>query len=254
MAIHFIETHSHLDIARREVGEIVEDAFKKGVIKIITIGTDLESSRKNLFYAGEFKNVYTAVGFHPHESKKMTNEEFCKLEKILSRNKVVAVGEIGLDYFYQYSSKEVQEKVFKEQINLAKKYSLPIIIHDRDAHEDTMRILGERAEGMKVILHCFSGDLDMAKWCIQKGFYFGIGGVVTFKNSQKLNKIVQEIPLERILLETDSPFLTPCPFRGKPNEPQYIPLIAGKIAELKKKEILEIAEVTTDNAYQVFSF
>ncbi len=239
---------------KREPEEVVDNAFGEGVIKIITIGIDLASSKKNAYYANKFKNVYTAMGFHPHESKKMKEEELIQLEKLFSYSKNIAVGEIGLDYYYQHSPKEIQRRVFRDQIEVAKKHDLPIIIHDRDAHEDTMKILGEKARGMRVVLHCFSGDSDMAQWCIRQGYYFGIGGVITFKNARKLAQIVQEIPLDKILLETDSPFLTPYPFRGKPNEPQYIPSIAGKIADLKEKKISEIAEITTKNACQVFSF
>lgn len=254
MNMNFIETHCHLDIIKREAREVIEDANRKGIKIFITIGTDLKSSEKNLSYAVQFNNVYAAVGFHPHESKKMHQEELVKLEKMLVSDKIVAVGEIGLDYFYFHSPKEIQIDAFRAQIDLAKKFDLPIIIHDRDAHADTMRILGEKAQDMKVVLHCFSGDLGMANWCIKKGFYFGIGGIVTFKNSKEINEVIRGIPLERILLETDSPFLAPCPFRGKPNEPQYIPFIAAKVAELKRKTIFEVAEMTTQNAYRVFNF
>jgi TatD DNase family protein len=238
----------------REPSEVIDEALRKGVIKIISIGIDLESSRKNSYYASQFKNVYTAMGFHPHESKKMNDEYFVQLEKLLSTPKNIALGEIGLDYYYLHSSKEEQKRAFREQIDLARRYNLPIIVHDRDAHEDTMKILEEKAKNMKVVLHCFSGDKNMAEWCVQRGYYFGIGGVITFKNARKLAEIVREIPLENILLETDSPFLTPMPFRGKPNEPKYIPIIAEKIAELKEKEISEIGNVTTENANQFFGF
>src|SRR5690606_26343496 len=126
--------------------------------------------------------------------------------------------------YYMHSKKEDQKSIFREQIDLAKKYNLPVIIHDRDAHYDTIKILKEKAKNMKVVLHCFSGDMDMAQWCIERGYFFGIGGVVTFKNAKELVKIVKEIPIDNILLETDSPFLTPVPFRGMPNEPKYIPI------------------------------
>lgn len=212
----------------------------------------MESSKNNIYLASEFKNIYTAIGFHPHESKNIKEGDYAILEKLLLDSKNVAVGEIGLDYYYNHSTKEVQQKAFREQIDLAKKYDLPIIIHDREAHEDTMRILKEKTRGMKVVLHCFSGDVDMAQWCLKQGYYFGIGGVVTFKNAQKLMKIVRDIPLNNLLLETDSPFLTPAPYRGRINEPKYIPLIAKKIAELKNKKISEIAKETTFNAENFF--
>jgi TatD DNase family protein len=184
----------------------------------------------------------------------MKRDEFYQLEAMLTNAKNVALGEIGLDYYYMHSNKEEQQRAFREQIDLAKKYNLPIIIHDRDAHYDTIQILEEKAKNMRVVLHCFSGDRDMAQWCIKNGYYFGIGGVVTFKNARDLVNIVEEIPIENILLETDSPFLTPAPFRGKPNEPKYIPIIAEKIAEIKGKKIEDIGNITSENARRFFGF
>ncbi|MDD4764409.1 MAG: TatD family hydrolase [Candidatus Caldatribacteriota bacterium] len=251
--IQFIETHAHLDIIKKKTDVVISDALKSGVKDIITIGVDLESSKKNINYAKQYKDVFTAIGFHPHESKKMREEELYELETMISNPKNVALGEIGLDYYYMHSKKEDQKSIFREQIDLAKKYNLPVIIHDRDAHYDTIKILKEKAKNMKVVLHCFSGDMDMAQWCIERGYFFGIGGVVTFKNAKELVKIVKEIPIDNILLETDSPFLTPVPFRGKPNEPKYIPIIAEKIAEIKEKDIDEIAKITSKNARDFFS-
>lgn len=252
ISIKFIETHAHLDMIEKKTEKVIKDALENGVIKIVTIGVDLKSSKNNIYYASKFNNVYTAIGFHPHESKNIKEGDYDILEKLLLNSKNVAVGEIGLDYYYNHSKKEEQQKAFREQIDLAKRYDLPIIIHNREAHEDTMRILKEKGKGMKVVLHCFSGDIDMAQWCLKQGYYFGIGGVVTFKNAQKLIKIVKDIPLNNLLLETDSPFLTPSPYRGKINEPKYIPLIAQKIAELKNKKISEIAKKTTFNAEKFF--
>lgn len=250
--IQFVETHAHLDMLSRDLNDVIEDAKQEGVTKIITIGVDIESCQKNLSYAERFNNVYTAVGFHPHESKRLKEEELFLLEKMVAHPKNVGLGEIGLDYYYKHSSPEEQDRAFQQQIDLANKYNLPIIIHDRDAHQETSAILAKKALGRKVVLHCFSGDLPMAKWCVEQGFYFGIGGVVTFKNALKLSRVVQEIPLENILLETDSPFLTPHPFRGKPNEPKYIPFIARKIAQLKEITVEEVARVTTENARNFF--
>lgn len=237
---------------KRGLKEVIDDAREKGVNRIITIGVDLESCKKSIDIAERFDNVYTAIGFHPHDSKKMKEEEISLLEDMIAHPKNVAIGEIGLDFYYNHSNPEIQKEAFRKQLDLANKYDLPIIIHDRDAHQDTIKILLEKARGKKVVLHCFSGDIQMAKWCVEEGFYFGIGGVITFKNAHTLAKVVQEIPLESILLETDSPYLTPHPFRGKPNEPQYIPLIAEKIAQLKGKTVRDIAQITTENAFQVF--
>lgn len=237
---------------KRESDKVINDALREGVIKVITIGVDLESSKKNITYSAKYKGVFTAIGFHPHESKKMKEAEFSHLEEMLANPKNVALGEVGLDYYYQHSSKEEQKKAFREQLDLASKYNLPIIIHDRDAHYDTMKILTEKAKNRMVVLHCFSGDRDMAQWCVKNGYYLGIGGVVTFKNARELVDIVKEIPLRSILLETDSPFLTPVPFRGKPNEPKYIPIIAKKIAEIKGEKIEEVAKITMENAENFF--
>ncbi len=238
---------------RREVKEVIEEAGRKGVTKIITIGVDIESGRENISYAERFNNVYTALGFHPHESKKLKEEELSILEKMIAHPKNIAIGEIGLDYYYKHSSPEVQEIAFSKQIELAHKCNLPIIVHDREAHEETMKILAEKAQGRKVVLHCFSGDWHLAKYCVNKGFYLGIGGVVTFKNARKLVQVLQEVSLDRILLETDAPFLTPHPFRGKPNEPKYIPLIAEKIAQIKGETVEKIAQITTENARLIFN-
>jgi TatD DNase family protein len=145
-----------------------------------------------------------------------------------------------------------QMEAFKKQINLARKLNLPLIIHDREAHQDTLKVLAEEAKGLKILLHCFSGDLDLAKVCIELGYYLGIGGVVTFNNAKKLKAVVGDVPIENLVLETDSPYLAPDPFRGKPNEPKYIPLIAEKIAEIKGISLKEVAEITSRNAQNFF--
>lgn len=221
---------------------------------MITMGVDLETNRKNLFYSQKYQNVYSAVGIHPHESKKINGKDLDEVDEMLSSSKIMAVGEIGLDYYYNHSPKEIQKKIFCNQIDLARKHNLPIIVHDRDAHEDMVEILSERARGMRVLLHCFSGDKKMAQWGVNQGFYFGIGGVITFKNAQELVSVIQGIPLERIVLETDSPFLTPVPFRGRSNEPMFIPMIAQKLAEIKEVPVSKIGKSTTENAYEIFKF
>lgn len=237
---------------KRRTGDVINDAIEVGVTKIISIGIDIESCQKNISYAERFDNVYISAGFHPHESKFLKKEELDLLEKIISHPKNVAVGEIGLDYYHNHSTPEEQKRAFQIQIELAHKYNLPIIIHDRDAHKDVVKILNEKAKGRKVVFHCFSGDVRMAKYCVEQGFYFGIGGVVTFKNAIELVRVVKETPLGRLLLETDAPFLTPHPFRGKPNEPKYIPLIAERIAHIKGITVEDVARITTENARQFF--
>ena len=252
--IFFVETHTHLDLIKRNAEEVVKDAAEKKVTKMVTIGIDLESSKIALEFASRFEGVYAAIGFHPHESKFLDEENLKKLEKlaIVKKNEVVAIGETGLDYYWNHSTLPCQMEVFKKQINLARKLNLPLIIHDREAHRDTLKILADEAKGLKVLLHCFSGDLDMAKVCTERGYYLGVGGVVTFNNAKKLRAIVKEVSLESLVLETDSPYLAPHPFRGKPNEPKYIPLIAEKIAEIKGISLEKIAKTTSKTAQEFF--
>jgi len=247
-----VETHTHLDLIKRNDQEVVRDAAEKKVTKMVTIGIDLESSKIALEFASRFEGVYAAIGYHPHEAKFLDEKNLKELEELTQRDKVVAIGETGLDYYWKHSTLPCQMEAFKKQINLAKKLNLPLIVHDREAHQDTLKILAEEAKGLRVLLHCFSGDLDMAKVCIERGYYLGIGGVVTFNNAKKLRTIVKEVSLENLVLETDSPYLAPHPFRGKPNEPKYIPLIAEKIAEIKGINLQEVADVTSCNAQEFF--
>ena len=252
LSIFFVETHTHLDLIKRNAGEVVEEAGDKGVTKMVTVGIDLESSKIALEFASRFEGVYAAIGFHPHESKFLDEENLKELEKLAKKDKMVAIGETGLDYYWKHSNLACQIEAFRKQINLAVKLNLPLIIHDREAHQDTMKIMVEEAKGLKIVLHCFSGDLGMAKVCIERGYYLGIGGVVTFNNAQKLRTIVEEVSLENLVLETDSPYLAPHPFRGKPNEPKYIPLIAERIAELRGVSVKEVAERTSANSKEIF--
>jgi len=248
----FVETHTHLDLIKRNTQEVVRDAAEKKVTKMVTIGIDLESSKIALEFASRFEGVYAAIGFHPHESKFLDEENLKELEELTRKDKVVAVGETGLDYYWNHSTLPCQMEAFKKQINMARKLNLPLIIHDREAHQDTLKILAEEAKGLKILLHCFSGDLNMAKVSIERGYYLGVGGVVTFNNAKKLRAIVKEVSLENLVLETDSPYLAPHPFRGKPNEPKYIPLIAEKIAEIKGISLEKVAKITSKTAQDFF--
>jgi len=252
VSIFFVETHTHLDLIKRNAEEVVREAAEKKVTKMVTVGIDLESSKIALEFASRFEEVYAAVGYHPNEAKLISEQGWKELEGLTHNSKVVAIGETGLDYYRRRSTIRQQMEAFKKHLNLARKLDLPLIIHDREAHRDTLKILAEEAKDLKILLHCFSGDLDMAKVCIGRGYYLGIGGVVTFKNAKTLQMITKEIPLEKILLETDSPFLAPHPFRGKPNEPKYIPLIAEKIAEIKGISLEEVAKRTSANSKEIF--
>ena len=252
VSIFFVETHTHLDLIKRNTEEVVKEALEKKVTKMVTIGIDLESIKIALEFASRIEGVYAVVGFHPHEAKFLDEENLKELEKLAKKNKVVAIGETGLDYYWKHSTLACQMEAFKKQINLARKLNLPLIIHDREAHQDTLKVLDDEAKGLKILLHCFSGDLDMAKVCVERGYYLGIGGVVTFNNAQKLRTVVEEVSLENLVLETDSPYLAPHPYRGKPNEPKYIPLIAEKIAEIKEISLEKVAKSTSKTAQEFF--
>ena len=248
----FIETHTHLDLIKKETTQVVKEAEKNGVKKMITIGTDLPSSEIAIDYASRFEGVFAAVGYHPNESNLVNDEEWKVLEKLGEHRKVVAVGETGLDYYRRRSTIRQQMTIFKKHIALARELNLPVIVHDRDAHKDILQLLKEEAFGLKVVIHCFSGDREMAVECEKRGYYIGIGGVVTFKNAKALQAVTKKYPLEKILLETDSPFLAPHPYRGKSNEPKFIPFIAEKIAELKDISLKQVAKVTTANCKDLF--
>ncbi len=243
------DTHAHYDDERFDgiLDQLMTEMEKKGVGKIINCGCDLESGKKCLEIAEKYPFVFSAVGIHPSN---MGNTTISDIEKLASHEKCVAIGEIGLDYYWVNNNKEEQKKIFSSQIELAKNFNLPIIVHDRDAHEDTLNILKKyKPNG---VVHSFSGSLEMAKEILKLGMYLGIGGVITFKNAKKLPEVVEMLPLDRLLLETDAPYLTPVPFRSKTNHSQMIYLTAQKIAEIKNKTISEILEISYSNAQNLF--
>lgn len=245
----FIDTHCHLDIKDYEN---IEEVIKKMDSNIIIASSvDLESSYHVIDLCKKYDNVYGTIGFHPTELKDFNDENLMKLEELLNNKKIVGIGEIGLDYHYTKDDKELQIIAFKKQIELALKYKLPIVIHSRDAALDTMNIVKEYND-LKFHFHCFSYSLEIANEIIKLGGKIGIGGVITFKNSVKLRDIVNNIDLSNILLETDSPYLTPEPFRGKKNEPSNVKYVLKKIAEIKNLSEEEVAKITTMNAISQF--
>ncbi len=250
-----IDTHAHLDVDRfhRDRDEVVKRAQEKGVEKIINVGFDGPSSEMAVKLAEKYDMVYTAVGIHPHDAKKADDDTYELLYNLTKRDKVVALGEMGLDYYRNLSPRELQQEVFKTQISLAKEVDLPIVIHDRDAHGDTLKIIKqERASLVGGVLHCFSGSSEMALECIKMGFYISFAGPVTYPNARRLIKVVEDVPLERMLVETDCPWLSPEPQRGKRNEPAYVQYVAEKIAEIKNMPLEEVIRITTKNAKDVF--
>ncbi|HVP36537.1 MAG TPA: TatD family hydrolase [Terriglobales bacterium] len=249
-----IDTHAHLDFPQfdEDREEVIEQAFSSGLEAIINIGVDLESSEKSIKLAEKYKNIYAAVGFHPHDASKLNPEAFKELEKLASHPKVVAIGEIGLDFYRNLSPENVQIKAFKEQIELAKKLELPIVVHIRNAYKKALEILKNDSSGLKGVLHCFSGDENEAKEALKLGFYLSFNGTLTYKNSRSA-ELIKKIPLSSILAETDCPYLTPEPMRGKRNEPKLVRLVIEKVVQASgSHSFKEIDEIFTQNAKKLF--
>lgn len=251
---YLVDTHSHIDMKDFEdLDEIISNAKTAGVEKIVVPSVDKNSFAKVLEISHQYEGVYCALGIHPSEAKGAKDEDFEEIIKLAADKKIVAIGECGLDYYWDKSFVDEQKKVFAKQIEIAIELKKPLIVHDREAHHDTFEMLKDIKE-VPVIMHCFSGSWEFAKECIKKGFYIALGGVVTFKNAKKVHEIAKNIPLEHLLLETDAPYLTPEPFRGKRNEPAYVKFAAEKIAEIRGVSLEEIAQATTKNANEVLGF
>ncbi|QBQ06534.1 TatD family hydrolase [Sporosarcina pasteurii] len=251
----FIDTHVHLnaDQYEEDVEEVIERALEAGVSKMVVIGFDRKTIRKAMELTERYPFIYAVVGWHPVDAVDCTEEDLEWIESLAAHPKVVGIGEMGLDYYWDKSPKEVQQKLFRRQIQLAKKVNLPIVIHNRDATADVVRILKEEeAEQVGGIMHCFSGSVEIAKECITMNFLISLGGPVTFKNAKGPKQVAKEIPLNKLLIETDAPYLTPHPHRGKRNEPVYVTLVAEEIAKLKEVSIEEVASITTENALKLF--
>ncbi len=249
-----IDTHAHLEMLEG-IPDVIERARDAGLERIVAVSSDLISSKKSLGIANDFSIVYAAVGVHPHEASSFNEEVLSDIEYLGTEQKVVAIGETGLDYHYTHSPRDIQISSFRKHIELAKKLNLPLIIHVRDAHDDVLKIIKEEDawETMGVI-HCFTGDYETAKRYINEGFYISFSGMVTFKNADEIREAARKIPIERMLIETDSPYLAPIPFRGKRNEPSYVKYVAEKIAELRGVSPGKIEEETTTNAKNLFIF
>jgi TatD DNase family protein len=248
-----VDSHAHLQWEDFEVdrGEVVSRAKKAGVDLIVIAGYDLPASEKGVKLAEEY-GFYASVGIHPHEAENFSNKALDMLKAFCVNPRVVAIGEIGLDYYKCFSSKKAQLNAFISQIELAKELDKPVIIHDREAHEKILEVLSKNKGEVRGVMHCFSGSFEMAKQCIKSGFFISFAGPVTFQNAVKLHKIAREAPLDYVLIETDSPWLAPQSKRGKRNEPAYIVEIANKIAELKGFPSNRIAEATFENVKKLF--
>ena len=249
----FVDVHAHLcDEKFFDLDEIVKNAEEKRVEKIISASYNFSSCKKNLEIANKFDNVFLTVGIHPENVDEIDENYLSNLKNLSQSKKVVAIGEIGLDYHWRDDNKEKQQKVFVEQIELANELDLPIVVHCRDAIGDTLEILKKHTPKKESLMHCYGGSEESAKEFLKLGFSFSFGGVVTFKNAKNVLKVVEALPLEKIMLETDCPYMSPEPFRGKLNEPKNIPIIAQKISEIKNLEISKIEEKTTKNTQKMF--
>lgn len=250
------DTHTHLtDVAFDEDREeVIRRAEQAGVSLMVNVGYSRETIPPTLALAEQHDSIYAAVGWHPQQAKEMTPQDLAWLEELAAHPKVVALGEMGLDYYWDTSPKEVQQTVFREQIALAKRVNKPIIIHNRDAHQDVVTILREEnAQEVGGVMHCFSGSVEIAEQCLELGFYISFGGPITFKNAKKPKEVAKTIPLDRLLIETDSPYLTPHPFRGKRNESSYVTYVAESLAEIHGLTYEEICQITMENGRRLFS-
>ncbi len=259
-----VDTHAHLDLMEDETAAAVAAglspaaaavaaATAAGVGLVITIGIDLASSARAVELASQFPEVYAAVGMHPQVGSAVDDAVMRRLRELAAHPKVVAIGETGLDFYRNRSPHSDQERAFLAHISLARELALPLIIHDREAHAQTLAILREAdLPHGTVVMHCFSGDAEMARECLELGCYISIAGPVTFRNARRLQEVVEQLPLDRILLETDSPFLAPHPHRGKPNSPAMLPLIAQSVADLQSLSLASVAKATSANAQKVF--
>lgn len=255
MKNYLIDTHAHIDMGINEettLNDIISEMNEFGVKKAIIPAVEIATQDKVVEIANSDDNIFGMVGLFPSEAKTFTTEFEEKMEKIAKSNKkIVAVGEIGLDYYWDKSFVDLQKEVFIKQIKLAQKLDLPIVVHDREAHKDCFDILKEQ-KVENVLFHCFSGSVEFMKECVREGWYIALGGVVTFKNAVKMKDVAREVPLEKLVLETDSPYLTPVPYRGKPNKPAYVRYVAEEIAKIRSLPLEELIDVTTTNAERFF--
>ncbi len=249
------DSHAHIDDEKFDDDRlaVITRAKENGVGHFINVGADMQSSLRSIKLAEDHKEIYAVVGVHPHEAEKVLEADYDQIAQWTRHPRVVGIGEIGLDYYYDLSPRQLQKEVFIRQLDVARQMHMPVSIHDRDAHGDTMAILKSEGKGIVGVVHCFAGSMEMAKELIKMGWYLGVDGPVTFKNAAKLPEIMTNIPLERLLIETDSPYLTPVPFRGKRNEPGYVRYVAEHVAALRNLEFETFAKATTQNVCDLFA-
>jgi TatD DNase family protein len=256
-SLRLIDSHAHIQ-GKEYAGEteaVIERARQAGVEQIIVVGGagDMSNNTAAVALADSFPCVYATVGMHPHDAKDVGAEDMARLKDLALHPKVIAVGETGLDYYYNHSPRDVQSRVFTRFIQMARETDLPIVVHERDAARDCAELLRSEGSGkLRGVIHCFTGDYDAARDYLELGFYLSFSGIITFKNADSLRSVVQRVPLERMLVETDSPYLTPVPHRGKRNEPAYVRWVAETIAKIKVIPLEEVARTTTRNVQELF--
>lgn len=253
MCKNIFDSHAHYDDDRfaDDRDNILNKLFKSGVCGIVNCGSDLKTSIMSINLSAKYPLIYAAVGVHPHEAESMGARDIDIICDLLQEPKCVAIGEIGLDYHYDFSPRDMQLDVFEKQLKAAKELDKPVIIHDREAHEDTLRLLKKYCP--RGVVHCFSGSAEMAKDILKLGMYIGIGGAVTFKNAKKPVSVVEQLPFDRLLIETDCPYMTPVPHRGERNDSSFIPFTAQKIAEIRGISAQEVLDKTAENAKILFN-
>ncbi|MEA3408153.1 MAG: TatD family hydrolase [Chloroflexota bacterium] len=262
--MRFFDSHTHLESPRfdKDRGDVIARAYDAGVITMVTCGSDLDTSEEALALAQAHEGVWAAIGVHPHEAQSMMLQKgeafsvsevaFAKLAELAKESEVVAIGEIGLDYYYDFSPREAQRAVLARSLELAHELNVPVILHNRESDVDMQRVFDSGPRGMRGVLHCFLADAEMATWAMERDLYVGVAGPITFENISHLPDIVRRIPLNRLLLETDCPYLAPVPKRGHRNEPAYLPYVAERLAQVLDMPLEELALHTRENACRLF--
>ena len=250
-----VDSHSHLNDPKfaADLDEVISRAREAGVERIVVCGYDLASSREAIAIAERFEEVYATVGVHPHDAKSFDQDALRELEELSRSAKVIAIGETGLDFHYDFSPRIAQIAAFEAHIELAGRVGLPVVVHSRESNPEALQVIESSAANISgCVFHCFSGDDEFARRVLDAGFYIGIDGPITYKASETLRRVVEVAPIDRLLIETDSPYLAPVPYRGKRNEPAYLVHIAGEVARIKGMPVDELARITTDNARRLF--
>ena len=248
------DTHVHLNskMYEEDMDAVIERAFAAGVTHMAVIGFDIPSSRRAIEIAEAYDGIYAVVGIHPSDAKTATPEVWPELRVLLTHPKVVALGEIGFDYYHDTSFNDIQHDVFMKQLEIAHEMDMPIVVHMRDSVQDTYEMLRDYGQGLTGVCHCYSGDALMLPKFLELGFYIGLDGPVTFKNASSVHEVAKVVPLDKLVVETDGPYLTPTPYRGKRNEPAYVEYVARAIAEIKGVSYEEVCRVTTKNGLQLY--